>query len=141
MDLGIAPPVMKNFKEFLLSLEDSVDETEAVKRYNDYKLDFRRQQMQNFFVAHKDEEWYVSRGLGCPPRRGGREGAFPGTAGSGRAIRQVCRALVASGFRHRLFNQVKEMLVCLFRNALFISWASAPHPSVVPRQSSSYDCS
>ncbi|KAJ6654979.1 hypothetical protein lerEdw1_006450 [Lerista edwardsae] len=57
VDLGIAPPVMKSFKEFLLSLEDSVDETEAVKRYNDYKLDFRRQQMQDFFLAHKDEEW------------------------------------------------------------------------------------
>lgn len=64
VDLGIAPPVMKSFKEFLLSLEDSVDETEAVKRYNDYKLDFRRQQMQDFFLAHKDEEWYVSHVLG-----------------------------------------------------------------------------
>lgn len=59
VDLGMAPPVMKSFKEFLLSLDDSVDETEAVKRYNDYKLDFRRQQMQDFFLAHKDEEWYV----------------------------------------------------------------------------------
>lgn len=49
---------MKSFKEFLLSLDDSVDETEAVKRYNEYKLDFRRQQMQDFFLAHKDEEWY-----------------------------------------------------------------------------------
>lgn len=67
VDLGIAPPVMKSFKEFLLSLDDSIDETEAVKRYNDYKLEFRRQQMQDFFLAHKDEEWYVSRGLGLPP--------------------------------------------------------------------------
>nr|XP_054510285.1 serrate RNA effector molecule homolog [Agelaius phoeniceus] len=41
VDLGMAPPVMKSFKEFLLSLDDAVDETEAVKRYNDYKLDFR----------------------------------------------------------------------------------------------------
>lgn len=49
---------MKSFKEFLLSLDDSVDETEAVKRYNEYKIDFRRQQMQDFFLAHKDEEWY-----------------------------------------------------------------------------------
>lgn len=57
IDLGVPPPVMKTFKEFLLSLDDSVDETEAVKRYNDYKLDFRRQQMQDFFLAHKDEEW------------------------------------------------------------------------------------
>ncbi|KYO25871.1 serrate RNA effector molecule-like protein [Alligator mississippiensis] len=61
VDLGMAPPVMKSFKEFLLSLDDSVDETEAVKRYNDYKLDFRRQQMQDFFLAHKDEEWFRSK--------------------------------------------------------------------------------
>ncbi|XP_061446153.1 serrate RNA effector molecule homolog isoform X3 [Rhineura floridana] len=61
VDLGIAPPVMKSFKEFLLSLDDSVDETEAVKRYNDYKLDFQRQKMQDFFLAHKDEEWFRSK--------------------------------------------------------------------------------
>ncbi|XP_068785376.1 serrate RNA effector molecule homolog isoform X2 [Struthio camelus] len=61
VDLGLAPPVMKSFKEFLLSLDDAVDETEAVKRYNDYKLDFRRQQMQDFFLAHKDEEWFRSK--------------------------------------------------------------------------------
>ncbi|KAM9333652.1 serrate RNA effector molecule homolog isoform 3-T3 [Pholidichthys leucotaenia] len=61
MDLGPPPPIMKNFKEFLLSLDDSVDETEAVKRYNEYKLDFRRQQMQDFFLAHKDEEWFRSK--------------------------------------------------------------------------------
>uniref|UniRef100_A0A5F8G9W8 Serrate RNA effector molecule homolog n=1 Tax=Monodelphis domestica TaxID=13616 RepID=A0A5F8G9W8_MONDO len=59
IDLGVPPPVMKTFKEFLLSLDDSVDETEAVKRYNDYKLEFRRQQMQDFFLAHKDEECTV----------------------------------------------------------------------------------
>ncbi|XP_064208970.1 serrate RNA effector molecule homolog isoform X1 [Anguilla rostrata] len=61
MDLGPPPPVMKTFKEFLLSLDDSVDETEAVKRYNEYKMDFRRQQMQDFFLAHKDEEWFRSK--------------------------------------------------------------------------------
>nr|XP_015195966.1 PREDICTED: serrate RNA effector molecule homolog [Lepisosteus oculatus] len=61
LELGPPAPVMKSFKEFLLSLDDSVDETEAVKRYNDYKLDFRRQQMQDFFLAHKDEEWFRSK--------------------------------------------------------------------------------
>uniref|UniRef100_A0A672JSL2 Serrate, RNA effector molecule n=1 Tax=Salarias fasciatus TaxID=181472 RepID=A0A672JSL2_SALFA len=61
MDLGPPPPIMKSFKEFLLSLDDSVDETEAVKRYNEYKIDFRRQQMQDFFLAHKDEEWFRSK--------------------------------------------------------------------------------
>ncbi|KAJ8338127.1 hypothetical protein SKAU_G00370930 [Synaphobranchus kaupii] len=61
MDLGPPAPVMKSFKEFLLSLDDSVNETEAVKRYNDYKLDFRKQQMQDFFLAHKEEEWFRSK--------------------------------------------------------------------------------
>lgn len=67
VDLGTPTPVMKTFKEFLLSLEDTVDETEAVRRYNEYKLEFRRQQMQDFFLAHKDEEWYEAcLYLPCP---------------------------------------------------------------------------
>lgn len=48
-------------QEFLLNTEDSVDETEAVKRYNQYKLDFRRQQLQDFFLQHKDQEWFRSK--------------------------------------------------------------------------------
>ncbi|XP_067828396.1 serrate RNA effector molecule homolog isoform X2 [Heptranchias perlo] len=61
LEVGPPPPVMKTFKEFLLSLDDSVDETESVKRYNEYKIEFRRQQMQDFFLAHKDEEWFRSK--------------------------------------------------------------------------------
>ncbi len=48
-------------QEFLLNMEDSVDETESVKRYNQYKLDFRRQQLQDFFLQHKDQEWFRSK--------------------------------------------------------------------------------
>lgn len=55
------PPTMRSFKEFLLNMEDSVDETESVKRYNQYKLDFRRQQLQDFFLQHKDQEWFRSK--------------------------------------------------------------------------------
>uniref|UniRef100_A0A1A8IT41 Serrate RNA effector molecule homolog (Arabidopsis) n=4 Tax=Nothobranchius TaxID=28779 RepID=A0A1A8IT41_NOTKU len=55
------PPTMRSFKEFLLNMEDSVDETEAVKRYNQYKLDFRRQQLQDFFIQHKEQEWFRSK--------------------------------------------------------------------------------
>ncbi|XP_027766941.1 serrate RNA effector molecule homolog, partial [Empidonax traillii] len=76
VDLGMAPPVMKSFKEFLLSLDDAVDETEAVKRYNDYKLDFRRQQLQEFFLAHKDEECFALRTREAPP--GERQGVWGG---------------------------------------------------------------
>ncbi|KAM4565407.1 serrate RNA effector molecule homolog [Fundulus diaphanus] len=55
------PPTMRSFKEFLLNMEDSVDETEAVKRYNQYKLDFRRQQLQDFFLQHKEHQWFRSK--------------------------------------------------------------------------------
>ncbi|XP_078101651.1 serrate RNA effector molecule homolog, partial [Sander vitreus] len=55
------PPTMRSFKEFLLNMEDSVDETESVKRYNQYKLDFRRQQLQDFFLQHKEHEWFRSK--------------------------------------------------------------------------------
>lgn len=48
-------------QEFLLNMEDSVDETESVKRYNQYKLDFRRQQLQDFFLQHKEQEWFRSK--------------------------------------------------------------------------------
>uniref|UniRef100_A0A3Q3LNH1 Serrate RNA effector molecule homolog n=1 Tax=Mastacembelus armatus TaxID=205130 RepID=A0A3Q3LNH1_9TELE len=50
-----------SLQEFLLNMEDSVDETEAVKRYNQYKLDFRRQQLQDFFLQHKEQEWFRSK--------------------------------------------------------------------------------
>ncbi|TWW63256.1 serrate RNA effector molecule homolog [Takifugu flavidus] len=55
------PPTLKSFKEFLLNMDDNVDETESVKRYNQYKLDFRRQQLQDFFLQHKDQEWFRSK--------------------------------------------------------------------------------
>lgn len=42
-------------------MDDNMDETEAVKRYNQYKLDFRRQQLQDFFVQHKEQEWFRSK--------------------------------------------------------------------------------
>uniref|UniRef100_A0A8V5GXL3 Uncharacterized protein n=1 Tax=Melopsittacus undulatus TaxID=13146 RepID=A0A8V5GXL3_MELUD len=61
VELGLTPPVLKSFKEFLLAMDDAVDETEAVKRYNDYKVEFRRQQLQEFFLAHKEEEWFRSK--------------------------------------------------------------------------------
>lgn len=51
---------MMSFKAFLGTQEDSITDEEAIKRYNEYKLEFRRQQLNEFFVAHKDEEWYIS---------------------------------------------------------------------------------
>lgn len=50
-------PPMMTFKAFLVTQEDTITDEEAIKRYNEYKLEFRRQQLNEFFVAHKDEEW------------------------------------------------------------------------------------
>ena len=50
---------MMTFKAYLASQDDHITDDEAMKRYNDYKNDFRKQQLNEFFVQHKDEEWYV----------------------------------------------------------------------------------
>ena len=50
------PPMML-FKQFLNKLDDEVGDTDAVKRYNDYKMDFKKTQVKEFFAKHKEEEW------------------------------------------------------------------------------------
>lgn len=56
---GTQPPMM-SFKAFLAAQDDNISDSEAVEKYNDYKLEFQRQQLNEFFVAHKDDEWYVT---------------------------------------------------------------------------------
>lgn len=50
-------PQMMPFKTFLASQDENVTETEAIKRYNDYRAEFNKQQIGDFFTKHKDEEW------------------------------------------------------------------------------------
>lgn len=50
-------PPMLTLKQFLLDQDDNIDEETLLKKYNDYKSDFRRTQLQEFFNRHKDEEW------------------------------------------------------------------------------------
>lgn len=50
------PPLIP-FKQFLASQDDTISEEEAVARYNQYKLDFKKTQLNEYFLAHKDEEW------------------------------------------------------------------------------------
>lgn len=50
-------PAMMSFKAFLSTQDDSITDEDAIRKYNDYKLEFRRQQLNEFFIAHKDEEW------------------------------------------------------------------------------------
>lgn len=50
-------PCLMTLKQFLATQDDSISDSDAIEKYNEYKLDFRKQQLNEFFVAHKDEEW------------------------------------------------------------------------------------
>lgn len=56
---------MMSFKAFLAAQDDNISDSEAVEKYNEYKLEFQRQQLNEFFVAHKDDEWYVLKYTVC----------------------------------------------------------------------------
>ncbi|CAN7988874.1 unnamed protein product [Ixodes hexagonus] len=60
-EVGMTQPPMMTFKQFLGSQDDGIDDQEAVRKYNEYKMDFRRQQLNEFFVNHKEEEWFKSK--------------------------------------------------------------------------------
>lgn len=48
---------MLTFKKFLATVDETISDEEAIAKYNDYKLEFKKQQYQKFFDAHKEEEW------------------------------------------------------------------------------------
>ncbi|KAK3699552.1 hypothetical protein QZH41_003926 [Actinostola sp. cb2023] len=54
-------PVMLTFKQFLNAQDDNIDDMEAVKKYQEYKLEFRKTQLGDFFQQHKEEEWFRGR--------------------------------------------------------------------------------
>ncbi|XP_077487613.1 arsenic resistance protein 2 isoform X1 [Amblyomma americanum] len=60
-EAGLTQPPMMTFKQFLSSQDDLIDDQEAVRKYNEYKMDFKRQQLNEFFVNHKEEEWFKSK--------------------------------------------------------------------------------
>lgn len=54
---GLSQPPMMSLKQFLVAQDDSISDETAISKYNEYKLEFKRSQLNEFFVAHKDEEW------------------------------------------------------------------------------------
>ena len=50
-------PPMMNLKQFLASQDENITDVEAKKRYGEYQAEFKRQQINDFFNLHKDEEW------------------------------------------------------------------------------------
>merc|ERR1712037_805592 len=51
-------PAMMSFKAFLQTQDDQISDEEAIRKYAEYKLEFKRQQLNQFFVTHKEEEWF-----------------------------------------------------------------------------------
>lgn len=54
---GMTQPAMMTLKQFLATQDDSISDEIAVAKYNEYKVEFKRSQLNEFFVAHKEEEW------------------------------------------------------------------------------------
>ena len=54
------PPYV-SFKRFLQQQDDSINEEEAIKKYNNYRVEFKKAQINQFFLSHKAEEWFKSR--------------------------------------------------------------------------------
>ena len=50
---------MMSFKHFLSTQDDNITDEESFKRYNEYKLEFKKEQIKEFFLQHKEEEWYA----------------------------------------------------------------------------------
>ena len=54
-------PAMMSFKSFLQTQDDQISDEEAIKKYGEYKMEFKRQQLNEFFVTHKEEEWFKQK--------------------------------------------------------------------------------
>ena len=51
-------PAKMTFKAFLSTQSDDITDEEAAFKYSEYKLEFRRQQLNEFFSCHKEAEWF-----------------------------------------------------------------------------------
>jgi len=56
----LTQPAMLNLKQFLDTQDENISDSEVMRKYTEYKTDFKRQQLNEFFVANKDEEWLVA---------------------------------------------------------------------------------
>ncbi|XP_017961675.1 serrate RNA effector molecule homolog isoform X4 [Drosophila navojoa] len=54
----LTQPAMLTLKQFLDTQDENISDSEVMRKYTEYKTDFKRQQLNEFFVAHKDEECF-----------------------------------------------------------------------------------
>ncbi|KAI6173249.1 DUF3546 domain-containing protein [Aphelenchoides besseyi] len=47
---------MLTFEKFCETQDDKISDEDTIAKYNDYKLDFCKQEYEKFFQAHKDEQ-------------------------------------------------------------------------------------
>ncbi|KAL7056485.1 hypothetical protein AAHC03_020926 [Spirometra sp. Aus1] len=55
-EVNYRPPLMP-FKRFLDPLDDFITDEEAMEKYKEYKESFNKRYIEEFFEAHKNEEW------------------------------------------------------------------------------------
>ncbi len=48
---------MLTFKQFLTQQEDDIEESDAITSYNNYKAEFKKKLVEEFFEEHKEEDW------------------------------------------------------------------------------------
>jgi len=56
-DYPTQPPLL-SFKQFLQRQDDSISDEDAIKHYADYKLEFKKTQINNYFLEHKEQDWF-----------------------------------------------------------------------------------
>merc|ERR1712071_297198 len=49
-------PAMMSFKSFMQTQDDSISDEDGIKKYGEYKLEFKRQQLNEFFVTHNEDK-------------------------------------------------------------------------------------
>merc|ERR1711937_688992 len=50
--------ILLSFKNWVMKQDDNINEDDACKNYKVYKTEFKKKSMQEFFISHKDEEWF-----------------------------------------------------------------------------------
>jgi hypothetical protein len=50
--------ILLTFKAWVIKQDDNINEDDACKNFKLYKAEFKKKQLQEFFVTHKDEEWF-----------------------------------------------------------------------------------
>ena len=52
---------LMSFKQFMNDQDDSIDEIEAVSRYNEYKRNISAQFIASYFEEHKSDQWFQEK--------------------------------------------------------------------------------